>query len=124
MKTPYHFFLALLMLVTGSINTITTKYADISCAVGVDYYNKGQSGDKNSCLDRSKGAHLFDHPFVQVRHGSLGGTKRERESRSENEGRNSRKELGGSGARRGSAQVVKVERDSERKDTEGECPGL
>eukprot|EP00730_Choanoeca_flexa_P013135 TRINITY_DN4998_c0_g1_i1.p1 TRINITY_DN4998_c0_g1~~TRINITY_DN4998_c0_g1_i1.p1 ORF type:complete len:378 (+),score=94.77 TRINITY_DN4998_c0_g1_i1:188-1321(+) len=66
MKTPYHFFLAFLMLFTGSVNTITTKYADITCAFGVDYYEKGQSADKNSCKGRMDGEHLFDHPFVQA----------------------------------------------------------
>lgn len=66
MKTPYHFFLAFLMLVTGSVNTITTKYADISCAFGVDYYPRDQTGVSNPCPSRSEGQHLFDHPFVQA----------------------------------------------------------
>ncbi|EDQ92026.1 uncharacterized protein MONBRDRAFT_14488 [Monosiga brevicollis MX1] len=52
MHTPYHFFLAGLMLVTGSINTITTK-----C---------GESASKNACAGRTNGEHLFDHPFVQA----------------------------------------------------------
>eukprot|EP00049_Salpingoeca_infusionum_P005736 m.96216 g.96216 ORF g.96216 m.96216 type:complete len:385 (+) comp13070_c0_seq1:264-1418(+) len=66
MKTPYHFFLALLMLVTGSLNTITTKYADIACAFGVSYYPRDEPASVNSCPDRSEGEHHFDHPFVQA----------------------------------------------------------
>eukprot|EP00055_Hartaetosiga_balthica_P009926 m.40880 g.40880 ORF g.40880 m.40880 type:complete len:379 (+) comp6957_c2_seq1:53-1189(+) len=66
MKTPYHFFLAFLMLVTGSINTITTKYADITCSFGVNYFPRDQDASDNPCPDRSEGEHLFDHPFVQA----------------------------------------------------------
>ncbi|EGD73187.1 transmembrane protein C2orf18 [Salpingoeca rosetta] len=66
MQTPYHFFLAMLMLVSGSINTITTKYADITCGYGVPYFPRDQSASDNSCPDRSEGQHVFDHPFVQA----------------------------------------------------------
>eukprot|EP00056_Hartaetosiga_gracilis_P014334 m.240305 g.240305 ORF g.240305 m.240305 type:complete len:385 (-) comp14849_c0_seq1:331-1485(-) len=66
MKTPYHFFLAFLMLITGSINTITTKYADITCAFGVGYFPRDQDASDNPCANRSEGEHLFDHPFVQA----------------------------------------------------------
>jgi hypothetical protein len=84
MKT-YHMVLAGLMLLTGTINTIVTKYvpfffqsrplvracsrpryADITCAMGVDYYPTDQSKDDNPCSDRTSGSHQFDHPFVQV----------------------------------------------------------
>jgi len=34
----YHLMLAATMMITGSINTITTKFADIQCAKGVSYY--------------------------------------------------------------------------------------
>ena len=54
------------MLLTGSINTITTKYADISCALGVPYYPRNQTAAENGCPDRSEGSHQFDHPFVQA----------------------------------------------------------
>jgi hypothetical protein len=42
------------------------RYADITCAKGVDYYTKGEPLDKNSCSDRTEGVHLFDHPFTQA----------------------------------------------------------
>lgn len=58
--------LAGLMLLTGTINTIVTKYADITCAMGVDYYPTDQSKDDNPCSDRTSGSHQFDHPFVQA----------------------------------------------------------
>lgn len=63
---PYHYFLAGLMLLTGTINTIVTKYADISCAFGVDYYTHDQSRSDNTCSGRFEGEHQFDHPFVQA----------------------------------------------------------
>eukprot|EP01147_Barroeca_monosierra_P010100 gene10100-2267_t len=56
----------MLMLVSGSINTITTKYADITCGFGSDYYPRDQKASENSCPERSEGQHLFDHPFVQA----------------------------------------------------------
>ncbi|KAA0178425.1 hypothetical protein FNF27_00274 [Cafeteria roenbergensis] len=49
MKTYFHYFLALGMLITGSVNTLSTKWADQQCAVGA-------YGDHK---------HLFVHPFVQ-----------------------------------------------------------
>lgn len=86
MKTRQHYFLALMMLITGSINTITTKYAthhltchmtfilmthfhryaDITCSFGTDTYPKDQDASTNPCPGRSQGEHPFDHPFVQV----------------------------------------------------------
>ena len=37
MKTFFHYMLALGMLITGSINTLSTKWADRQCAEGVDH---------------------------------------------------------------------------------------
>jgi drug/metabolite transporter (DMT)-like permease len=45
----YFYFLAIAMTITGSINTITTKLADIQKSEGID-------GDKEE----------FNHPFVQA----------------------------------------------------------
>lgn len=50
MKTAFHWFLAAGMLITGSINTISTKIAD-------DVTDKGRPGYPE---------HSFDHPFVQA----------------------------------------------------------
>lgn len=47
MKTYFHYFLALGMLITGSVNTLSTKWADQQCAVGA-------YGDQK---------HLFVHPL-------------------------------------------------------------
>lgn len=47
--TRYQQFLALLLVVTGSINTLSTKWADKLRAKGSD----GQ-------------IHYFEHPFLQV----------------------------------------------------------
>ena len=49
MRTVSDYILALGMLITGSINTLTTKLADTERSEGV-------KGDK----------HLFKHPFFQV----------------------------------------------------------
>jgi hypothetical protein len=35
MKTLFHYMLALGMLITGSINTLSTKWADRQCSEGV-----------------------------------------------------------------------------------------
>ncbi|KAK9745400.1 hypothetical protein QE152_g6969 [Popillia japonica] len=45
----YHLYLAFLMVTTGSINTLTTKWAD-----------RIESTDRNGDLRK------FDHPFVQA----------------------------------------------------------
>eukprot|EP00051_Salpingoeca_urceolata_P010666 m.130848 g.130848 ORF g.130848 m.130848 type:complete len:377 (+) comp16802_c0_seq8:1028-2158(+) len=66
MKTKYHWFLAGLMLLTGSINTIVTKYADLQCGYGVADYPRDQSPHDNPCKGRAKGEHPFDHPFAQA----------------------------------------------------------
>lgn len=47
--TSYQKFLAIMMVVTGSINTLSTKWADNIYSVGTD----GQS-------------RKFEHPFLQV----------------------------------------------------------
>ncbi|KAF6016696.1 SLC35F6 [Bugula neritina] len=52
--TVYQFFLSGLMLITGSINTLSTKWADTSNGTGNPYY-----GEKYADLRR------FDHPFLQ-----------------------------------------------------------
>lgn len=49
MKTVFHYMLALGMLLTGSINTLSTKWADKQCSVG-----------------RHGISHPFVHPFVQA----------------------------------------------------------
>lgn len=49
MRTVFHYVLALGMLITGSINTLSTKWADQQCSVG-----------------RSGESHPFVHPFVQA----------------------------------------------------------
>ncbi|XP_078695636.1 solute carrier family 35 member F6-like [Branchiostoma floridae x Branchiostoma belcheri] len=48
--TGYQWFLALMMLITGSINTLTTKFADLQEA-------PGKPGTKS---------HPFNHPFLQA----------------------------------------------------------
>ncbi|XP_022090437.1 solute carrier family 35 member F6-like isoform X2 [Acanthaster planci] len=50
--TPYQFFLAGMMLVTGSINTLSTKWADLQSAVGDPKYGNNP--------------HSFYHPFFQA----------------------------------------------------------
>ncbi|XP_033642637.1 solute carrier family 35 member F6-like [Asterias rubens] len=50
--TPYQFFLAGMMLVTGSINTLSTKWADVQTAVGDPKYGNEP--------------HAFFHPFFQA----------------------------------------------------------
>eukprot|EP00039_Didymoeca_costata_P018536 m.333879 g.333879 ORF g.333879 m.333879 type:complete len:431 (+) comp17239_c0_seq1:44-1336(+) len=79
----YHVFLAVTMMVTGSINTITTKFADISCAPGLKDFNKTNAtwhapapdnpcrhsyviNNKTGERDYTGGYHQFDHPFVQA----------------------------------------------------------
>ena len=49
MRTVAHYMLALGMLITGSVNTLTTKLADKQRSEGV-------KGDR----------HFFTHPFFQV----------------------------------------------------------
>lgn len=49
--SPYHFFLAGLMMVSGSLNTLTTKWADITMSKGC-----------NTTLPERE----FDHPFLQA----------------------------------------------------------
>eukprot|EP00050_Salpingoeca_kvevrii_P007216 m.294595 g.294595 ORF g.294595 m.294595 type:complete len:375 (-) comp13028_c0_seq1:400-1524(-) len=66
MKTRQDYFLAAMMLITGSINTITTKYADRACAFGASDYPMDQSKKANPCEDRAQGEHQFNHPFVQA----------------------------------------------------------
>lgn len=51
--TPYQFFLAGLMLVTGSINTLSTKWADRQTAHYCDY-------------NETDNATAFEHPFLQA----------------------------------------------------------
>uniref|UniRef100_T1IPN2 Membrane metallo-endopeptidase-like 1 n=1 Tax=Strigamia maritima TaxID=126957 RepID=T1IPN2_STRMM len=48
MWTKYHYFLAVLMVITGSINTLSTAIADGIAAVGIHNVK-----------------HTFDHPYVQ-----------------------------------------------------------
>lgn len=48
--SSYQKFLAVMMVVTGSINTLSTKWADKISSVGTDGVNRE-----------------FDHPFLQVR---------------------------------------------------------
>ncbi|CAH1240399.1 SLC35F6 [Branchiostoma lanceolatum] len=48
--TGYQWFLALMMLITGSINTLTTKFADLQEAPG----------------EPGTPVHDFDHPFLQA----------------------------------------------------------
>lgn len=59
-------FLVVLMLVTGSINTIVTKYMDLACASGDASYPIDQCSADNSCDKAYLGYHLFDHPFAQA----------------------------------------------------------
>ncbi|KAL3189283.1 hypothetical protein MRX96_002950 [Rhipicephalus microplus] len=47
--TKYQVFLALMLVFTGSINTLATKWADSSLSVG-----------------RDGKLRLFDHPFLQA----------------------------------------------------------
>jgi hypothetical protein len=39
---------------------------DKACAIGVDYYEKGESAHDNPCPGRIYGQHPFDHPVFQV----------------------------------------------------------
>ena len=39
MKTLFHYVLAFGMLITGSVNTLSTKWADRQCSEGVDGVN-------------------------------------------------------------------------------------
>ncbi|OQR66308.1 transmembrane protein C2orf18-like [Tropilaelaps mercedesae] len=60
--TKYQLFLAGLLVVTGSINTLATKYADTSRAVGrpdKEYWN-------GSMLLPTDEEHEFNHPFLQA----------------------------------------------------------
>ncbi|XP_038076440.1 solute carrier family 35 member F6-like [Patiria miniata] len=57
--TTYQFFLAGMMLVTGSINTLSTKWADIQCAEGDPKYS-------DYVDPRCKTGHMFYHPFFQA----------------------------------------------------------
>lgn len=51
MRTKFHYMLALAMLVTGSLNTLSTKAADQQSADGTDEYDN---------------PHAFAHPLVQA----------------------------------------------------------
>eukprot|EP00730_Choanoeca_flexa_P006934 TRINITY_DN12252_c0_g1_i1.p2 TRINITY_DN12252_c0_g1~~TRINITY_DN12252_c0_g1_i1.p2 ORF type:complete len:374 (+),score=61.32 TRINITY_DN12252_c0_g1_i1:3316-4437(+) len=53
------------VVVTGIVDTLVFKYMDKTCAIGVDYYEKGQTAHENPCPDRMHGSHQFDHPFIQ-----------------------------------------------------------
>lgn len=53
--TPYQFILAAVMLVTGSINTLSTKWADMTSAKGYPGYN-----------DQYPDPRPFNHPFFQA----------------------------------------------------------
>ncbi|XP_072036666.1 solute carrier family 35 member F6-like [Amphiura filiformis] len=53
--TPYQFFLAALMLVTGSINTLSTKWADVGEAKGAPRWAEWDAHDTRA----------FYHPFFQ-----------------------------------------------------------
>jgi uncharacterized membrane protein len=54
--------LALGMLITGSLNTITTNFADDASAVGT----MSPSTIWGKLNGENKASHLFDHPFVQA----------------------------------------------------------
>jgi len=58
---PFHMLLALIMMITGSINTITTKFADIQCAVGVPNYRSGLQNSSKTSFKVAKNA----NPCVQ-----------------------------------------------------------
>lgn len=55
-------FLAAGMVITGSFNTLSNKWADQSCAVGRYPDVNNTASSDNTCPE---GEHVFDHPFVQ-----------------------------------------------------------
>eukprot|EP00293_Proteomonas_sulcata_P001395 CAMPEP_0184326720 /NCGR_PEP_ID=MMETSP1049-20130417/142708_1 /TAXON_ID=77928 /ORGANISM="Proteomonas sulcata, Strain CCMP704" /LENGTH=367 /DNA_ID=CAMNT_0026648925 /DNA_START=51 /DNA_END=1154 /DNA_ORIENTATION=+ len=72
--TPAQWMLALWMLITGSINTISTKYADLECVpnyrltdppdtCAVPAGNGTAPVNAQACV---QGCATFDHPFVQA----------------------------------------------------------
>lgn len=67
--TVYQIYLAILMVVTGSINTIATKYVN-SLSTFVNYYLLTLSlqrwGDRTESPGRDGVTKTFDHPFVQA----------------------------------------------------------
>jgi len=50
----YHLFLAALMMTTGSINTITTKFADLTCAKGSGSSQVLNEASCNTCMGNLK----------------------------------------------------------------------
>ena len=49
------------------------RYSSLSCAIGVDYFDKTLDHSTNPCPGREEGSHPFDHPFVQVDFRSMKG---------------------------------------------------
>mmetsp|Transcript_30762 Transcript_30762/g.73912 ORF Transcript_30762/g.73912 Transcript_30762/m.73912 type:complete len:388 (-) Transcript_30762:352-1515(-) len=69
--TPAQFILAFWMLVTGSINTISTKYADMQCVPNYRLDNPAEScpavsNSTNPDELCPPGCATFDHPFAQA----------------------------------------------------------
>ena len=67
--TPAQCIMAFWMLVTGSINTISTKYADMQCVPDLRKANPPMTCSNSTVpagAQCPEGCETFDHPFVQA----------------------------------------------------------